>query len=40
MVVDQITARSTCSHHFCSIPGGLWVGTMPNDHSNLIGLSK
>ena len=40
MIVGPITVRSACSHHFCPILGRLWVGIMPNEHSNLIGLSK
>lgn len=40
MIVGPITIRSACSHHFCPILGKLWVGVMPNSHSNLIGLSK
>ena len=40
MIVGPITVRSACSHHFCSIMGRIWVGVMPNQHSNLIGLSK
>ena len=40
MIVGPITVRSACSHHFCPIVGRLWVGVMPNEHSNLIGLSK
>ncbi len=40
MIVGPITVRSTCSHHLCPIIGRLWVGLMPNEHSNLIGLSK
>jgi GTP cyclohydrolase I len=40
MIVGPITVRSACSHHFCPIMGRLWIGTMPNQHSNLIGLSK
>ncbi len=40
MIVGPITIRSACSHHFCPIMGRLWVGVMPNSHSNLIGLSK
>ena len=40
MIVGPITVRSACSHHFCPIMGRLWVGVMPNPHSNLIGLSK
>jgi len=35
----QETARA-CSHHLCPIIGKVWVGVMPNEHSNLIGLSK
>ena len=40
MIVGPITVRSACSHHFCPIMGRLFVGVMPNEHSNLIGLSK
>jgi len=40
MIVGPITVRSACSHHFCPIMGKLWVGVMPNERSNLIGLSK
>lgn len=40
MIVGPITVRSACSHHFCPIMGKLWIGLMPNQHSNLIGLSK
>ncbi|MBI1201661.1 MAG: GTP cyclohydrolase I [Rhodopseudomonas sp.] len=40
MIVGPITIRSACSHHFCPIMGRLWIGIMPNQHSNLIGLSK
>jgi GTP cyclohydrolase IA len=40
MIVGPITVRSACSHHFCPILGRLWIGVMPNEHSNLIGLSK
>jgi GTP cyclohydrolase I len=40
MIVGPITVRSACSHHFCPIVGKLWIGVMPNEHSNLIGLSK
>ena len=40
MIVGPITVRSACSHHFCPIMGRLWIGMMPNEHSNLIGLSK
>ncbi|HTN12681.1 MAG TPA: GTP cyclohydrolase I [Acetobacteraceae bacterium] len=40
MIVGPITVRSACSHHFCPIMGRIWVGLIPNGHSNLIGLSK
>ena len=40
MIVGPVTVRSACSHHFCPIMGRLWLGIMPNQHSNLIGLSK
>ena len=40
MIVGPITVRSACSHHLCPILGKLWIGVLPNEHSNLIGLSK
>jgi GTP cyclohydrolase I len=40
MIVGPMTVRSACSHHFCPIMGRVWIGLMPNQHSNLIGLSK
>jgi GTP cyclohydrolase I len=40
MIVGPITVRSACSHHFCPVIGKLWVGIMPNEHTNVIGLSK
>jgi GTP cyclohydrolase IA len=40
MIVGPVTVRGTCSHHLCPIMGRLWIGIMPNQHSNLIGLSK
>jgi GTP cyclohydrolase I len=40
MIVGPITVRSACSHHLCPILGKVWIGLMPNEHSNLIGLSK
>ena len=40
MIVGPITVRSACSHHLCPIMGKIWIGVMPNEHSNLIGLSK
>lgn len=40
MIVGPITVRSACSHHFCPIIGKLWIGVLPNEHTNVIGLSK
>jgi GTP cyclohydrolase IA len=40
MIVGPIAVRSACSHHFCPIMGRVWIGLIPNEHSNLIGLSK
>lgn len=40
MVIGPLVVRSACSHHLCPIMGQVWVGVMPNRHSNLIGLSK
>jgi GTP cyclohydrolase I len=40
MIVGPIKVRSACSHHLCPVIGRIWVGVMPNQHSNLIGLSK
>lgn len=40
MIVGPITVRSACSHHFCPVIGHVWVGIMPNEHTNVIGLSK
>lgn len=40
MIIGPITVRSACSHHFCPIMGKVWIGVLPNQHSNLIGLSK
>ncbi|AVG17329.1 GTP cyclohydrolase [Chromobacterium vaccinii] len=40
MIIGPITVRSACSHHLCPIIGRVWVGVLPNEHSNLIGLSK
>ena len=40
MIVGPVTVRSACSHHLCPIMGKVWIGVMPNEHSNLIGLSK
>jgi GTP cyclohydrolase I len=40
MIIGPITIRSACSHHLCPILGKLWIGVLPHEHSNLIGLSK
>ena len=40
MIVGQITVRSACSHHFCPVIGRVWIGVLPNEHTNVIGLSK
>ncbi len=40
LIVGPITVRSACSHHFCPVIGQVWIGVMPNEHTNVIGLSK
>ena len=40
MIVGPTTVRSACSHHFCPVIGQVWIGIMPNEHTNVIGLSK
>jgi GTP cyclohydrolase I len=40
MIVGPITVRSACSHHFVPVIGRLWIGVMPNQSTNVIGLSK
>ena len=40
MIVGPLTVRSACSHHFCPVIGKVWIGVMPNEHTNVIGLSK
>jgi len=40
MIIGPITVRSACSHHFVPIIGKLWIGVLPSEGSNLIGLSK
>jgi GTP cyclohydrolase I len=40
LIVGPITVRSACSHHLCPIMGRVWIGLLPNEFSNLIGLSK
>ncbi len=40
MIVGPITVRSACSHHLCPVFGQIWFGVLPNEHTNVIGLSK
>ena len=40
MIVGPITVRSASSHHFCPVIGKIWIGVLPNEHTNVIGLSK
>ena len=40
MVLGPVTVRSACSHHLCPIVGRLWIGVLPNENTNVIGLSK
>jgi GTP cyclohydrolase IA len=40
MIVGPVKVRSACSHHLCPILGRVWIGVLPNEFSNLIGLSK
>jgi len=40
MIVGPVNVRSACSHHLCPIMGKVWIGILPNEHSDLIGLSK
>jgi len=40
MIVGPIKVRSACSHHFCPVIGEVDIGVMPNEHTNVIGLSK
>jgi GTP cyclohydrolase IA len=40
MIVGPITVRSACSHHFCPVIGKVWIGVLPNERTNVIGLSK
>ena len=40
MIVGPVKVRSACSHHLCPILGRVWIGILPNEHSNPIGLSK
>jgi GTP cyclohydrolase I len=40
MIIGPVTVRSACSHHLCPIIGRVWIGVMPNERTNVIGLSK
>ncbi len=40
MIVGPLKVRSACSHHFCPVIGDVWIGILPNEHTNVIGLSK
>ena len=40
MIIGPITVRSACSHHLVPILGKLWIGVLPSEGSNLVGLSK
>jgi GTP cyclohydrolase I len=40
MIIGPVTVRSACSHHLVPIIGRLWIGVMPGEGSQLIGLSK
>ena len=40
MIVGPITVRSACSHHLCPVIGQVWIGVLPSEHTNVIGLSK
>ncbi|MET3107491.1 GTP cyclohydrolase I [Oxalobacteraceae bacterium GrIS 2.11] len=40
MIVGPITVRSACSHHLCPVIGKVWIGVLPEEHANVIGLSK
>ncbi len=40
LIVGPIAVRSACSHHLVPIIGKLWIGVLPYENSNLIGLSK
>ena len=40
MIVGPIRVRSACSHHLVPILGKLWIGVLPSEDSNLVGLSK
>jgi len=40
IIVGPLTVRSACSHHLVPIIGQIWIGVLPNENTNVIGLSK
>jgi len=40
IIVGPLTVRSACSHHLVPIIGQIWIGVLPNETTNVIGLSK
>ena len=36
MIVGPIVVRSACSHHFCPVIGKVWIGVLPNEHTNVV----
>ncbi len=40
MIVGPVTVRSACSHHLVPVIGKIWIGVLPNERTNVIGLSK
>jgi hypothetical protein len=40
MIVGPMRVCSACSHPLCPIMGRVWIGVMPDEHLNLVGLSK
>jgi hypothetical protein len=39
MILGPITVRSVLLHRFCRSLAGYWIGVLPNEHTNVIGLS-
>jgi GTP cyclohydrolase I len=37
---EVFKGRYVESHHYCPVIGKIWIGVMPNEHTNVIGLSK
>ena len=40
LMVGPIAVRSTCAHHLAPILGRCWIGVLPSQQGNLLGLSK